>query len=443
MNDLPIVAIVGEPNVGKSTLLNKIAGYRAAVTSPVAGTTRDRQYVDTSWNGVTFTLVDTAGITFGHTGELETALNEQIDIAVDQADLLLFVVDAKAGREQVDRKTIQKFRRSKKPVVVAINKMDSPKNIESTVAPFQALGIKALFPTSAVTGRGLGDLLDHITNFLKQHHLDNVAELAKLQGIAVSIVGKPNVGKSSILNKILGQKRVVVSELPGTTRTAVDTQTQIDGQDYSFIDTAGLKKKEHRQKLPDIFSGFQTFKAIRRSDISLLVVDASSPITKQDQHIAAEIIEQNKGVVIVANKMDLYHGGEQELRDYISYNFPFLWYSPLIFVSAQTGQGINGVIEALKPIYANRHKVIDQDKIDQLLKTTLKFNAPKRLRDQKIPKVMGLKQLATNPPVFQLLVNYPATISQAYRRYLLKHIMKAFDFWGTPVTLKLKGKDKK
>ncbi len=442
MNQLPIIAIVGEPNVGKSTLMNKIAGKMFAVTSPVAGTTRDRQYIDTTWNGVNFTLVDTAGISFNDTGELESALNEQIDIAIGQADMLLFVVDVKGGVEQVDRKTILKFRKSKKPVILAVNKMDSPKNIEAIVAPFSAMGIKNMFGVSSLNGRGIGDLLDNIAAFIKEHNLEQEQTEIK-HGIAVSIVGKPNVGKSSILNKILKEDRVVVSPIPGTTRTAIDTYTTIGGQDYTFIDTAGLKKKEHRQKLPDIFSGFQTFKALRRSDVAFFVIDATQEITKQDQQIAGEIVDLDKGVIIVANKIDLYDGTEQALRDYISVHFPFLWNSPLIFVSAKTGHGINEAIAAIKPIYINRHKEIPQEDIDRLLASTLKQNPPMLLRDQKKPKVMGLKQTGTNPPLFELFVNYPAAISQQYRRHLLKRITKHFDFWGTPVALRLKGKDKK
>jgi len=442
MNELPIIAIVGEPNVGKSTLMNKIAGRMFAVTSPVAGTTRDRQYVDTSWNGVGFTLVDTAGITFNEKGELEQALNGQIDVAVDQADLLLFVADAKDGVEHIDRKTIIKFRKSKKPVVLAVNKVDSPKNVEAVAASFQSTGIKEIYPVSALNGRGIGDLLDSIAGFITEHGLAREKE-QPARGIAVSIVGKPNVGKSSILNKILKQDRVVVSPVPGTTRTAIDTYTTIDGQEYTFIDTAGLKKKEHRQKLPDIFSGFQTFKALRRSDIAFLVIDATQEITKQDQQIAREIAELDKGVVILASKMDLYNGTEQALRDYVSGHFPFLWHSPLFFVSGLTGHGIDAAITALKPIFANRHKEIPQEAIDKLLANMLKQNPPKLLRDQKKPKVLGLRQSATNPPQFELLVNYPAAISQQFRRYALKRIMKSLDFWGTPVSLRLKGKDKK
>jgi GTP-binding protein len=442
MHDQPLVAIVGEPNVGKSTLLNKIAGRRFAVTSKVAGTTRDRQYIDTSWNGVDFTLVDTAGITFGNTGELETALNEQIDIAVVEADVIVFVVDGKEEVNQLDRKALLKFRKIKKPIVLVVNKLDSPKDLEAKSAPFQRLGIKPMFTISSISGRGIGDLLDHITDTLLKIY-GKTEPLPKPLGIAISIVGKPNVGKSSILNRILGQKRAVVSSIPGTTRTAIDTHVKIGDTDYTFIDTAGLKRKEYNQKLPDIYSGFQTFRAIRRSDIVFFVIDATLPLAHQDQHIAGEIFDLDKGVVILANKMDAYDGDEDKLRDYISMHFPFLWFAPLFFVSAETGAGISEALAATQPIFANRHKQVDQEEISKLLAKTMKKNPPKWVRDQKKPKVFGLTQTETNPPLFELYVNHSAAISEQYRRYLQKTIIKQLDFYGTPVNLRIKSQDKK
>lgn len=438
MAQLPILAIVGEPNVGKSTLMNKIAGKRLAVTSVVAGTTRDRQYVDTVWNGVDFTMVDTAGVTFGNKQELEAELEEQIDVAVQEASMLLFVVDGKLSPDTIDRKALLKFRKMKKPIVVAVNKLDSPKNLESFTAPFLKLGIKHVFPVSSVTGRGLGDLLDQVALELKKVA---VPKTEVPLGIAVSIVGKPNVGKSSILNKILGEQRVIVSPIPGTTRTSIDTHVKINKQDYTFIDTAGLKRKEHRQKQPDIFSGFQTFKSIRRSDIVLFVIDATEPVTKQDQVIAGEIFDLTKGVIIVANKMDKYEGSKKELQDYISLHFPFLWFSPVFLVSAQNGKGLKDAVDAIKPIFENRHKEIAQEDLDKIREQTMKTNPPKRLRDQREPKVYGLEQIATNPPTFQLVVNHPAAISTQYKRFLLKHLIKRLDLWGTPIKLHLRKKE--
>ncbi len=438
MDQIPLLAIVGEPNVGKSTLMNKIAGKRIAVTSVVAGTTRDRQYVDTVWNGVDFTMIDTAGITFGNEQELEAALTEQVEVAAEEANMLLFVVDGKEPVETIDRKALLKFRKMKKPIVVAVNKLDSPKNLEAYTAPFLRLGIKHVFPVSSLTGRGIGDMLDAVANELKKVA---VPKQEVPVGIAVSIVGKPNVGKSSILNKILGKKRVIVSPIPGTTRTSIDTQVKIKDQDYTFIDTAGLKRKEHRQKQPDVFSGFQTFKSIRRSDIVLFVIDATEPITKQDQVIAGEIFDLTKGVIIVVNKMDKYEGDEKELNDYVSLHFPFLWFSPVFMISADTGEGLEKVLDAIKPIYDNRMKEVDQANIDTLWEKTMKTNPPKRMLDQKVPKVYGLSQIQTDPPAFLLTVNHPAAISMQYKRYLLKQIIKHLDFWGTPIKLHLRKKE--
>ena len=436
---LPIVAIVGEPNAGKSTLLNKIAGKPLAVTSKVEGTTRDRQYMDTSWNGVDFTLVDTAGITFGNMQELESAITHQIDIAVQEADLLLFVVDGRREIETLDRKALVKFRKTKKPVILAVNKLDSPKQLLEKVEGFHALGIKNIYGISSINGRGIGDLLDAVVDVLKKNPQQTEP---KPEGIAVSIVGKPNVGKSSLLNRILNEERVIVSTIPGTTRTAIDTHIKIKDEAYTFIDTAGLKRKSYRQTLPDIYSGFQTFKALRRSDIAILVIEANEDITKQDQHLAQEVLDMGKGLIIAANKMDLYDGDEQKLRDYISFHLPFLWMSPMFFISAKDNTGIDEMLESIRPIYINRHKEVVREDLEHLLTKVLKQNPPKLLRDQKKPKVFGLKQLATNPPMFELLVNYPAAISMQFRNAVKNRIVRDMELWGTPISLKIRGKDK-
>lgn len=434
---LPVVAIVGEPNVGKSTLFNKIAGHRFAVTSTVAGTTRDRQYIDSSWNGADFTMIDTAGVTFGDKQELEAELTEQIDYATDEADLIIFVVDGKLGPDAIDRSTILKFRKIKKPVLLAVNKLDAPKLIREFDGAFAKLGIKAMFPISSVTGRGVGDLLDFAAKELKK--LDMPLEPAPI-GIPVSIVGKPNVGKSSLLNTIVGEKRVVVSDIAGTTRTAIDVSIKIDDVDYTFIDTAGLKKKSYRQAQPDVFSVFQTFKSIRKSEVVLFMIDSTQEITKQDQAIAGEILELGKGVVIVANKMDKYEGGGQALQDYISMHFPFLWFAPVFFISSKTGENIDDIVAAIKPIYDARCKTVTQEQLNELLQYTLKKNPPRRMLDQKEPKVYGLEQIGTNAPMFELVVNHPAAISTQYKRYLEKEIIKKLEFWGTPIKIHLRKK---
>ncbi len=438
---LPIVAIVGQPNAGKSTLLNKIAGRPVAVTSPVAGTTRDRQYIDVAWNGAHFTLVDTAGLNLAAKDELEVNLNRQIDIAMEEADALLFVVDGRMNRFSVEQGTLQKFRKAKKPVIFALNKLDSPARWEEKSAEFASLGLKPIFPISALNGRGTGDMLDHLTEELKKLGL-GAEQPEESNSIHVSIIGKPNVGKSSIFNAILKEERVVVSEVPGTTRTAIDSRLELDGQAFTFVDTAGLKKKSYRQAQPDIYGGFQTFKAIRRSDICLFVINSIEDITKQDQRVAQEAFQLDKGIVILANKIDLYQGDREKLQDYISMHFPFLWMSPLFFVSGKTGQGIEEALVAIKPIWERRNKTIDNQTLSEFLNKKMKINPPKLLRDQKKPKVFSLHQIDTNPPLFELVVNHPAAISQQFRKFVENSIIKDLDFWGTPINLRLHGKDK-
>ena len=439
---LPIIAIVGPPNAGKSTLLNKIAGKPLAVTSELAGTTRDRQYLDVSWSGHNFTLVDTAGLAFQNRDELEASIQRQIEFALAEADMAVLLVDSKEPAAALDPKVVKKFRGLKIPVALAVNKVDSPKKLEESLAAFARLGIKNAFAVSAITGRGIGDLLDHLAATLAQKRETPTEGSAPASRIAVSIVGKPNVGKSSLFNAILKQERVVVSPVPGTTRTAIDSQMDIDGTAYTFIDTAGLKKKEHRQSKPDLFSGFQTFKAIRRSDVCFFVIDATEEVTKQDQRVAQEIFAMEKGCVILANKFDIYHGKEDMLRDYVSRFFPFLWMCPAFFVSAKNGQGLPEALAAVKPIYEARNKQIDSQVLAEYLSKKLKTNPPKLLRDQKRPKVFSLHQVGTNPPTFQMLVNHPAAISMQFRKFLENAMVKELGFWGTPILLKLLKKDK-
>lgn len=442
MTKLPVVALVGPPNAGKSTLINRIEGNHVALTSDVAGTTRDRQYVDTNWNGVDFSVVDTAGFMAGVHAELETKVEVQIDIAIKEADIIIFVVDGKAPIANIEQGIIRKVRQIKKPVILAINKTDSAKKIEQNIGDFSKLGIKEVYAISSLNGSNIGDLLDSVASKIKE--LGKVVEPEpRAHGIAVSIVGKPNVGKSSLLNRILGQERAVVSPVPGTTRNAIDTYATINGEDYTFIDTAGLKRKTYRQEEPDVFAGYQTFKSMRRSDVVLLLIDAVSEITKQDQMIAKSILDLEKGVIIVINKMDLYKGSEEALHDYVDKHFPQMWMSPVFFISAETGEGVEEMIKAIPEIHENRNKKLSDAEVDAYFQRKMKTSPPKRIMDQKIPRVFSLKQIGTNPPMFELYVNHPAAIAVHFRRTIQNGIVRELGFWGSPVILKLKGKDKK
>jgi GTPase len=469
LKSLPIVAIVGLPNAGKSTFLNKVSGQSLAVTSDVPGTTRDRQYLDTEWNGSNFTLVDTAGFSPNDRSELQNSLNRQIEIALDQADAVILIMDGKQPPNALGQASLRRIKKIKKPLLLAVNKLDSPKTREEKLSEFKKLGIKPLFAISSLTGLGLGDLLDDLVEELNKTSAMAVKLSVKsaeaLMDIKVSIVGKPNVGKSSIFNSLLKEERVVVSPTPGTTRTAIDSRIKIGDIDYTFIDTAGLKKKDYNQAQPDVFAGFQTFKSIRRSDVCFFVIDANDEITKQDQRIASEIFAMQKGCIILANKCDLlspsfdgknlkqdknskdniksmHDDSYKTARDHISHHFPFLWMSPLFFVSAVTGQGLDQAVNSIGEIYKARNKQVESDKITEFLDKKLITNPPKLLRDQKKPKVFGLQQTEINPPTFELKVNHPAAISQQFRKYLENSIIKELGFWGTPINLKLKGKDK-
>lgn len=441
---LPIIALVGPPNAGKSTLLNKITGERLAVTSAIAHTTRDRQFAQTSFMDKSFMLVDTAGLDLSAHGELEKNVQKQIDIALKEADAIIMVADGKQPPAAIDRTVLAKFRKLKKPKLLAVNKLDSASKRSINLAKFASLGIKPMFGISSVTGSGIGDMLEYIATTLlaasastKEDVINETADIKNHEDIKVAIVGKPNVGKSSLFNKILNDERAVVSSVPGTTRTSVDSELIFQDAHYTFIDTAGLKRKEHRQAQPDIFSGFQTFKSIRKSDVCFFMIESLSEITSQDKRIAQEIFQMQKGCVIVASKIDAYDGKIDALRDYVSHHFPFLWMCPVFFVSALSGEGLQDALKAIKPIYERRNKKIDDQTASEFLARVIKQQPPKRLWDQKTPRVFSLKQIDLNPPTFELIVNFPAAISQHFRHFLENSIIRYLDFYGTPVKLHL------
>ncbi len=433
------VAIVGEPNSGKSTLLNKIVEQRVALTSSIAGTTRDRFYAPTFWNGVDFTLIDTAGIITAQRDELEKNVQKQVDIAIQQADLILYMLDGKKGPENIDRKIMLRLRKQKKDVILVINKIDAPRKVVATPEQYQFTGFKKIFALSAVAGLGIGDLLDEITATLKKQGFEKIEK--DPSEVAVSILGKPNVGKSSLFNKILGEERVVVSSMPGTTRNVIDTDISYKNKKIKILDTAGLKRKAKNQALPDIYATFQTIRAMHKSDICLMVIDALEGISQQDQHIAGDIVDAKKGLIVVVNKIDLLdEKAKTKLTKNLSKFFPFLWWAPAVPVSAKSGEGVSEILNYILQIEQNRYKKIDDQALTDFFIAKQKIRQPQRLRDERVPKVYSLQQVGVNPPVFLMAVNEPSAISMQFRKFIQNAIITELGFWGTPVLLKLEAK---
>lgn len=434
-----LVAIVGEPNVGKSTILNKIVAQRIALTSAVAGTTRDRFYAPTEWNGIDFTLVDTAGIILEQRDELEKNVQKQVQIALQEADVILYVLDGKKNPESVNRNIMLKLRKTKKDVLLVINKIDSPKKMATAIDDFRFTGFKKIFPISAVSGMGTGDLLDAVTEILVKKGFSKIEKDPSV--VSVSIIGKPNVGKSSLFNKILGEERVVVSNVPGTTRNVIDTDVVYKDKKIKFLDTAGLKRKEKRAPLPDIYAALQTVRAMRHSDICLLVIDVSTGISQQDQRIAGDIVDAGKGLIVVVNKIDLLDKKERaKLLENLGDYFPFLWWAPAVPSSAVSGEGIKEILDFILQIETNRHKEIDNQTLTEFFHAKQKIREPQRIRDERVPKVYSLHQVGTNPPVFLMAVNEPSAISMQFRKFIQNSIVKELGFWGTPIKLKLEAK---
>ena len=434
-----LVAIIGEPNVGKSTILNRLISERAALVSGVAGTTRDRFYADTTWNGVDFTLIDTAGIILEQRDELEKSVQKQVKVALQQADLILYVVDGKRPPVSADRDILRDIWRQRKPVLLLVNKIDSPKQLAAVPGNYAFTGIKTICPMSAVSGLGIGDTLDEITKVLVGLGFSTAT---REEGeLSVAIVGKPNVGKSSLFNAILGEERVVVSSVPGTTRNVIDTLVEYGGKKITFLDTAGLKRHEKRAPLPDVYAAFQSIRAMHRADICLFVIDAREGITQQDQKIAGEIIEAGKGLAIAVNKIDLLDEKERvALSNTLTKYFPFLWWAPVVPISAKSHDGVDDLLSYILKIEENRHREIDPETVAAFFKAKLKLRQPQRIRDERVPKVFSLTQIRTAPPVFQMIVNRPSAISMQFRKFIQNAITKEMNFWGTPVLLKLEEK---
>jgi GTP-binding protein len=434
----PIVAIVGRPNVGKSTLFNRLAGERLAITDEVPGTTRDRLYAEAEWRAISFILVDTGGLDLISTDNLMAQIRAQAQTAIAEADVVLFLVDVKDGLTAGDEEIAQVLRRSAKPVLLVANKADN-RALREAAVEFYALGLGEPYPISALHGTGTGDLLDQVVSAFPAEEKEE-----ELEAVKIAIVGRPNVGKSSLLNKILGQERAIVHEAPGTTRDAIDTPMEWEGQPVVLIDTAGIRRKGRIQPGVEKYSVLRALRAIDRADVVLLLIDAVEGVTAQDAHIAGYILEEAKSVVVVVNKWDLVEkeaNARQAYVEHVRTTLRFLDYVPVLFVSALTGQGVEQVLPTALRVQGERLIRIPTAELNRIVQEAVTRHAPPSKAGKRL-KFYYATQAATDPPTFVFFVNDPRMVHFSYERYLENRLREHYSFLGTPLRLSFRKRGK-
>lgn len=436
---LPVVAIVGRPNVGKSTLFNRIAGERIAIVEDKPGVTRDRIYSRSDWSGHHFYLIDTGGLEFGERDEVVEHIRHQAELAIEEADVILFVVDGHDGVTSTDEEVARMLHRSNKPVVLAVNKLDNIKHHEK-IYEFYQLGFENPFGVSSLHGMGTGDLLDAVVG----HFSDQVEEEYDSDTVRVSIIGRPNVGKSSLVNRILGEERVIVSPVAGTTRDAVDTPFTHEGQDYVIIDTAGMRKRGKVYESTEKYSVLRALKAIERSDVVLVVLDGVEGVTEQDKRVAGIAHEAGKGAIFVVNKWDAVEKDNQTMNHFtqeIQDEFSFMNYAPVLFLSAKTGQRVMKILPVVKEVSEQHGMRIPTSVLNQVLQDAVLSTPPPTVKGKRARIDFGT-QVSVKPPVFILFVNEPERVHFTYQRYLENQLREAFGFTGTPIRIFLRKKKK-
>ncbi|MCX6150135.1 MAG: ribosome biogenesis GTPase Der [Ignavibacteriales bacterium] len=433
----PIVVIVGRPNVGKSTLFNRLTGKNEAIVDDVSGVTRDRKFGEVEWAGKEFKIIDTGGYVPASPDLFETAIREQVEIAIEESDLILFIADVKQGVTPFDYVIADLLRTSNKKTILIINKVDSAKD-EPSLADFYRLGLTDLYDISAQGGRKIGDLLDEIID-----KLEFPEEKQKDARIKIAIVGKPNVGKSSLTNALLGFDRSIVTNIPGTTRDSIDSILKYYSEEYILVDTAGLRKKAKIQESIEFYSTVRTLKAIGDCDISIIIIDAQSGLEKQDQRIIDEAVSRRKGIIIAINKWDLIEKDSNTARkqeDLYREKLGSIDYVPFVFISALTKQRIYSLIDLSKKVYEEKNKKIATSELNEImLKEILNFPPPSSPTGKEI-KIKYVTQVGQNYPIFLFFTNEPKYITDNYRRYLEKTIRKHYGFAGVPFTMSFRSK---
>jgi len=428
----PVVAIVGRPNVGKSTIFNRIIGDRLAIVEDKPGVTRDRIYGSAEWNGKPFSIVDTGGIEIDAGDEIMRSVRAQAELAIDEADTIVFMVDGKAGLTHADEEVARLLFRSGKPVVVAVNKVDNPGKID-TIYEFYSLGFGDPVPISGAHGTGISDLLDRVVETLPEQTGEEYEE----DVIRVALIGRPNVGKSSLVNAILGEERVIVSDVAGTTRDAIDTPFEKDGRKFVLIDTAGMRKRGRIYETTEKYSVLRSLKAIERADVVLVLINAVEGIIEQDKHIAGYAHEAGKASVLVVNKWDAVEKDDKTMRQFelrIRDHFQFMDYAPIVFLSAKTKQRLHKLLPVVEHVAEQHAMRVQTHLLNDIIADAVAVSPPPTDRGKRL-RINYATQVAVKPPTFVLFVNDPELMHFSYSRYLENKIREAFAFEGTPIRI--------
>lgn len=427
----PVVAIVGRPNVGKSTFFNYICGQRISIVDDTPGVTRDRIYAEAEWRGRKFTLIDTGGIEPYSQDLIMQQMKRQAEVAIDTADVIVFMVDMKGGMTATDKEVATILRKAKKPIILAVNKVDRVGEIPPDAYEFYNLGIGDIMTISSVHGLGMGDLLDEI---YKHFPIDNEKD-SDDETIKVAVVGKPNAGKSSLVNNILGEDRAIVSDIPGTTRDATDSFVQIDKDKYIFIDTAGIRRRSRINENIEKYSIIRAWTAVERADVCLIMIDAQDGVTEQDTKIAGYAHEQGKASIIVVNKWDIIEKETGTLEDYrktVMDKLSFMSYAPIIFISAKTGQRVNKLFELIKFVSNQASLRITTGMLNDVLNEATSMVQPPSDKGKRL-KIYYMTQASVKPPLFIVFINNDKLFHYSYERYIENQLRKSFGFEGTPI----------
>ena len=425
----PVVAIVGRPNVGKSTLFNVLAGERISIVKDTPGVTRDRIYADVSWLDKSFTLIDTGGIEPESKDIILSQMREQAQIAIDTADVILFITDVRQGLVDADEKVANMLRRSKKPVILVVNKVDDFKKYMADVYEFYNLGIGEPVPVSAASMLGIGDMLDEVVKHIPEEKLTEEED----DRPRIAVIGKPNVGKSSLINKLTGEKRAIVSDIAGTTRDAIDSVVKYNGREYIFIDTAGLRRKSKVKEELERYSIIRAVTAVERADVVVIVIDATEGVTEQDAKIAGIAHDRGKGIIIAVNKWDAIEKNDKTVKEHtdrIRQVLSFMPYAEILFISAETGQRLHKLYEMIDVVMENNSLRVATGVLNEIVTEAVAMQQPPSDKGKRL-KIFYITQVAVKPPTFVIFVNDKQLMHFSYTRYLENRIRDAFGFKGT------------